>query len=97
MNYKRKLTLAQLIREMHNAAVNFGRLVQRDTITDIADIVECHDNAFKNNTYFERYWGIKHSGTIMSRTSDFGEWESYIEVRYRIMWSENSNWTFEEL
>ena len=97
MKYKRKLTLDQLIREMSEAVHPYGRTVQRDTISDIADLVECQETASKNKTWFERFWGIRLSGTVMCRTHDFGEYERDTIERYRIMWSEQSGWTFEEI
>lgn len=97
MNYKRHLSLAQLIRLLSEAAHPYGRTVQRDTISDIADLVDCQEMASKEGTWFERYWGIHHSGTVMCRTHDLGERESAIVDRYRIMWSEQSGWTIEEI
>lgn len=97
MKYKRNLTLAQLIREMSEASHPYGRIVQRDTISDIADLTECQEAAKTQETWFERYWGIRISGTVMCRTHDFGEWERDTIDRYRIMWSEYSGWTFEEI
>ncbi|MDE7432936.1 MAG: hypothetical protein K2N34_13615 [Lachnospiraceae bacterium] len=97
MKYSRQLTLAHLIREMREASASYGRSTQIDTISDIADIIECQELAFKENTWFERFWGLRHSGTVMCRTQDFGEWEDGTVDRYRIMWSEQSGWTFEEL
>ena len=97
MNYKRKLTLAQLIREMREATGPYGRTVQINTISDIADLVECQEETAMAETWFERYWGIRHTGTVMCRTHDFGKWESDTIDRYRIMWSEQSGWTIEEI
>ncbi len=97
MNYKRKLTFAQLIKLMHDVTSKYGRLSQRDTILDIADLSESFEIAIQSTTFLERFWGIRHTGTVMCRNCDFGDWESQIEERFRIMWSENSGWTFEEL
>lgn len=97
MTYKRKLSLAQLIREMRVATEPYGWTAQRDTISDIADIVECHEMVSKEGSWFERFWGLRHSGTVMSRTHDFGVWERDTIDRYRIMWSEQSLWTIEEI
>lgn len=97
MKYIRNLTFAQLIRYMHKATSTHGRTTQRDTISDIADLQECYENAIKRNSYVERFWGIKYDGTIMCRTCDFGVFENNIIDRYRILWSEHSNWAIEEL
>lgn len=97
MNYQRNLTFAQLIKLMQQVTANYARLTQRDTISDIADLAECLDMAIENSTYLERFWAIRDSGTVMCRTADFGDWDHFIVERYRIMWSENSKWTFEEL
>ncbi len=97
MDYKRNLTFAQLIKLMHQVTANYGRLTQRDTITVIADLTECLDIVIEFSSYVERWWGIRENGTVMTRTPDFGDWEHLIVQRYRIMWSENSKWTFEEL
>lgn len=97
MDYKRKLTFAQLIRLMSGVTSKYGRFTQRGTLTDIADLWESYQKALLNSSYVERFWGVRFEGTILVRTCDFGEWERLIEERYRIMWSENSGWTFEEL
>lgn len=97
MDYKRNLTFAQLIKLMHQVTANYGRLTQRDTIFDIADLSVCYEAAIEHSTYVERWWGVRDSGTVMCRTPDFGDWEHAIVERFRIMWSENSKWTFEEL
>ena len=97
MKYLRKLTLAQLIREMREAVSSYGRTTLINTISDIADIIECQELARKENSWFERFWGIRHTGTVMCRTHDFGEWEEGTVDRYRIMWSEESGWTLEEI
>lgn len=97
MNYKRKLSFAQLIRLMREVLTNYGLSTCKDAISDIADLSECYELAKQSNSYVERFWGIKDTGTVMCRTCDFGIWEGHIVERFRIMWSENSEWTFEEL
>ncbi|MDE6695923.1 MAG: hypothetical protein K2K25_03500 [Muribaculaceae bacterium] len=97
MNYKRRLTFAQLIKLMHDVTSKYGRLTQRDTITDIADLSDSLEIAIKNSTYVERFWGIRSTGTVMTSTPNFEDRYNQIQELYRIMWSENSGWTFDVL
>lgn len=97
MSCKRNLTTTQLVLEIHKAVSAYGRGVQRNTIIDIADLIESQEIARKYKSGMERYWGVTYITTIMSRSNYFDEWEGDIEERYRITWNAKSLWSIEEL